>query len=30
MNIYTVEEAREAILRVLGPKQGKSARFLTL
>ena len=30
VNIYTVEEAREAILRVLGPKQGKSARFLTL
>ena len=30
VDIYTVEEAREAILRVLGPKQGKTARFLTL
>lgn len=30
VDIYTVEEAREAILRVLGSKQGKTARFLTL
>ena len=30
VDIYTVGEAREAILRILGPERGKAARFLTL